>query len=470
MIPLLLLACSPHTAPVQEPHETGVPEDTGEPRENTLRSPAEAEDLDPAEGLVRVALSAGSLRREIWDPTTGRIRVVEGYAFNGQVPGPTIRLQKGDILTVDIENELDQPTTVHWHGLSVPYEMDGVTWTNEGIPAGGSFQAVFTADEVGTFWYHPHHDSDRQVDLGLYGVVIVEDPAEPAADRELVIVLDADAEDPDSESTWEDTQTGVGSDPDLTHGAHGDAGSWLLNGLLAPTVELEVGERVRLRLLNASNSAYAWLDTTGMPVLARDQGLLAEEWLPERLLLAPGDRAELLWLPGPGGEAFQAWPYDRRGGDTQGPVQDLAVVALRGDGRAASMSFPHVFEAPTPDPGHTDVLWTFQGEEHTDTWMINGEQYPDVTIPVLAYGQEAIIEVRNLSATEHPFHLHGMSFEVLSEGGVAPQARLIEDTVNVPIHSAVRLRVLATNRGDWMAHCHILPHAHRGMMTVLRVE
>jgi FtsP/CotA-like multicopper oxidase with cupredoxin domain len=465
----LLLACSPPPGPAIEAEETGLVEtgDTGEARDNSLRSPAEAEDLDPAEGSVRIELSAGALRREIWDPASGRVRVVEGYAYNGQVPGPTIRVQKGDVLTVDIRNELDQPTTVHWHGLSVPYEMDGVTWTDEGIPPGGSFQAVFTANEVGTFWYHPHHDSDRQVDLGLYGVVIVEDPAEPAADRELVIVLDADAEDPDTGSTWEDSATGG---EDLTHGAHGDASTWLLNGLRSPTLELEVGERIRLRLLNASNTAYAWLDTVGMPVLARDQGLLAQEWSPERLLLAPGDRAELLWLPGPGGEAFQAWPYDRRGGDTQGPVQDLALVALRGDGRAASMSFPHVYEAPTPDPGRTDILWTFQGEEHTDTWMINGEQYPEVTIPVLARGQEAIVEVRNLSATEHPFHLHGMSFEVLSEDGVVPEARLIEDTVNVPIHGAVRLRVLALNPGDWMAHCHILPHAHGGMMTVLRVE
>jgi FtsP/CotA-like multicopper oxidase with cupredoxin domain len=102
--------------------------------------------------------------------------------------------------------------------------------------------------------------------------------------------------------------------------------------------------------------------------------------------------------------------------------------------------------------------------------MINGEVFPDITVQSLVLGRFGIVEVRNLSATEHPFHLHGMAFEVLSVDGVPPVYRQMEDTINVDTHQVVRLGVWADNPGDWMAHCHILPHEHEGMMTVLRVE
>ena len=116
------------------------------------------------------------------------------------------------------------------------------------------------------------------------------------------------------------------------------------------------------------------------------------------------------------------------------------------------------------------MRYVFQGDEQTGQWRINGEAFPDVTIETLPEGVPAVIEVRNLSATEHPFHLHGMSFEVLSVDGVPPDQRTIQDTVNIGIRQTLRILVPADNVGDWMAHCHILPHAEGGMMTVLRVE
>ena len=109
------------------------------------------------------------------------------------------------------------------------------------------------------------------------------------------------------------------------------------------------------------------------------------------------------------------------------------------------------------------------GSARTGAWFISGERFPDVTVEELALGADVVVEVRNLSASEHPFHLHGHDFEVLSVDGIPPELRLVEDTINVRVHQRVRLRLLADNPGDWMAHCHILPHADEGMMTVLRV-
>ena len=102
--------------------------------------------------------------------------------------------------------------------------------------------------------------------------------------------------------------------------------------------------------------------------------------------------------------------------------------------------------------------------------MIDGERFPKVTIRSVPLGSEPILELRNLSPTEHTFHLHGLTFEVLSVNGAAPPRYTLEDTLNLKIRDLVRLKVHADNPGDWMAHCHSLPHAEEGMMTVLRVE
>ncbi len=126
--------------------------------------------------------------------------------------------------------------------------------------------------------------------------------------------------------------------------------------------------------------------------------------------------------------------------------------------------------APTPDPTHTDVLYTLTGSDHEGVWLINGQTFSQMTPTTVPLESTRVIEVRNLSRTEHPFHLHGHGFEVLSTDGVPPPHYTFEDTINVKIRQRVRLLLRADNPGDWMAHCHILPHAGSGMMTVLRVE
>ena len=146
-------------------------------------------------------------------------------------------------------------------------------------------------------------------------------------------------------------------------------------------------------------------------------------------------------------------------------------VVVEGTAAApAGLAWPFSGAAPTPDPGTTDVTYVFSGSRETDVWLINGEVFPEVTIAETDLGETIIIEVRNLSPAEHPYHLHGLRFEVLSVNGEPPPYRLVEDTINVSVYGTVRLRVVADNPGDWMSHCHILPHAEGGMMTVLRVR
>jgi FtsP/CotA-like multicopper oxidase with cupredoxin domain len=429
------LAC--HPTPVESDVDTETP-DTDVPI-TAFAEPPIAEDLDPDPTILHVALTLAPLG--------------EGLAFNGTIPGPTLRAHVGDTVVVDIENALSENTTVHWHGMAVPWAADGVTWMQDPIVPGEKRTVTFVAKQAGTFWYHPHFDSGLgQVSKGLFGVVVVEDPADPPVDADAVLVFD---QGPRPE----------GTDPHAERLA-----PFRVNGLDDPIWQLAAGSVVRARMVNASESGYLDLRAAPGTWIGGDQGLFAAPRVPaDGLVLAPGDRAEVVYTIGDSLDVLAA-PYSLHGGTAWGEPQPLFRIETPTSTSAPGLP-PYAFAGtpPTPDTGEAaDITWVFSGDG--EQWFINGEQFPDVTIPELALGTTAIIEIRNLSPTEHPFHLHGMKFEVLSLDGAAPPARDFEDTVNVPIHGILRIKLLADNPGDWMAHCHILPHAHDGMMTVLRVN
>ena len=422
--------------------------------------PADAEDLDPEPGVVRIALRAASQAHSFVDWRSGETWTVEGYAYNEQLPGPTIRAQVGDTVFIELDNALEVPTTIHWHGLDVPFEMDGVTWGSAPIGPGETFVYSFVVDQVGTFWYHPHFDTARQVDHGLYGLFIVEDPAEPAVTREVPLVVD----------DWTEHAL-TSEDPDVVHGAHGEVGRFTVNGQVQPRLEVVGGESLRLRVLNAMNHGYVDLELDGAQRIAGGQGLLGAAAATPRVVVPPGDRAEWVVRPSETDLLLLDHPYTLHGGAGVGdPAPLLDLVVVEPGPAAPALAWDFGGASPSADPGTTDVVYVFQGEPHTNTWRMNGEAFPDITLQRLDLGQDAVIEVRNVSATEHPFHLHGLTLELLSLDGVVPTHRTVVDTLNLPVFSVARFRVVADNPGFWMAHCHILPHAHGGMMSVLEVS
>jgi FtsP/CotA-like multicopper oxidase with cupredoxin domain len=334
--------------------------------------------------------------------------------------------------------------------MSVPWAMDGAAWMQDPVGPGESFRYEFDVTESGTFWYHPHFDSEHQLDLGLYGAIVVEDPAEPAVDAELVAVLDAWGEEQDHDSM------------DL---------AWTVNGLADPVWRPASGGTARVRILDVSNTGYALVTWPAMRQIASDQGLLATVESPLEVLLGPGDRAEFEMPLGPDNVSIMSKSYSLDGGATHEEPIELFDVEPSGDAAApADLAWPVSARPPSEDPPWTDITYVFQGSDETDVWLINGEVYPDVTVESVALGERTTLEVRNASGAEHPFHLHGHAFELLSRNGIPVETFTYEDTVNVPVQGWVRLALDPTNPGEWMAHCHILPHAEGGMMTVLRVE
>ena len=468
MILALLLACAAEPGAAPDGALTGAGDGGGETGAHdtgeayvapAFSSPAEAEDLDDDPSVVRVRLTAApAVHRFQLPPEEGGALVErDGYAYNGQLPGPTIRARLGDTLTVELENALDEPTTLHWHGMHVPFEMDGGTWMLDPVEPGESKSYSFSLDRAGTFWYHPHFNSDAQVDLGLYGLVVVEDPDDPATDDELLMVFD----------DW--SLPGFGeADGEDDHGMDGHVGRWTVNGLVDPVITLTGGETARVRMLNVSNTGYLWLSWPDMRVIGGDQGL-SEAISDEAVLLAPGDRAEAEWLPGSEGFVVEDLGYTANGGAMDMPSDRLLVQVQEPATADPGLDWGLSGDAPTEDPGRTDLLYTLSGDVVTGEWFINGEQWPDVTIEEVALDSTVVIEVRNVSPTEHPFHMHGHALELLSVNGVASAFRTLEDTINVPIYGVIRLLLRADNPGEWMTHCHILPHAEGGMMTVIDV-
>jgi FtsP/CotA-like multicopper oxidase with cupredoxin domain len=406
--------------------------------------PADAEDIDSAATVVHYELTAEQTENGGWL-----------YAYNQQNPGPTLHANLGDTIIVDFTNRLGEPSTIHWHGMHVPFEMDGVAWMGAPIADGATFRYEFVATKSGTFWSHPHFNTNAQVEGGLYGAVLVHDPNEPVVDVDLVLFLD------DVSEPLEHNQA---------HGHGAVARDWNVNGVPNPTFRFEGGTTVRARVINVANAAYAALRWPSMEQIGSDQGLLPAARTPDRVVLSPSDRAEFVWRIGEVGFDVISDSYSLNGGDTvmdEVPMMDVTV-----DSPApvpAGLAWAHSGDRPNVDPPYSDIVYVLAGSDRTGEWLINGERFPEVTIEEVPLGSTQIIEVRNLSPTEHPFHLHGMSFEVLSVDGEVPEYRVIEDSLNIGIRSVVKLRLEATNPGDWMTHCHILPHAEDGMMTVLRV-
>ena len=416
------------------------------------RQPAMAIDLDPDPNVVHVSLVAEPLTYTVGDQT------IQGYGYNGQVPGPTIAAKEGDRVIVDFVNGLDTGTTVHWHGLHVPFEMDGVVWQGAPVAPGESYRYEFVLNQHGTYWYHPHFDTERTLDLGLYGAILVEEADAPDVTEDVILVFDQWSENESKEMV-------------MDHGdVDGAVRTWTVNGAVEPTFVVESGSVVRGRLINVANGAYLRLRWPEMVLIGGDQGRLEAAREVSEVLLAPGDRVEVIWRVGQDGFTMESLPHTMLGGAAYGDAR--AVATIEPQGSTARPSMPDIAFAqrpPSPLPGYTDIVYVLQGNSSNGYWLINGEVFPNVTIQELDLGADAYIEVRNVSSSEHPFHMHGYGFEVVARNGVSPEHRQMEDTINVSLYETVLIRLIADNPGDWMVHCHIQAHQYGGMMTVLRV-
>ncbi|WP_437487463.1 multicopper oxidase family protein [Sorangium sp. So ce1014] len=430
-----------------------------------------AVDLDGRPDVVEVDLTA---RVEELEIVPGKR--TPAWTYDGGLPGPLIRARVGDRVIVNFRNELSAPTTVHWHGVRLLAEMDGAPGHSQAeTPPGGSFTYDFVVLDAGLTWYHPHVDSAVQSGNGLYGPLLVEDPGEPAAlGDELVLVLsditvrdDGALEDPD-----------VGGNLGTLFGREGDL--LLVNGRVNPVIEARAGLRQRWRIVNAARSRYYQLAITDhrFTRIGGDGGLLEHPVETEMILLTPGERADVLVAPrgAPGSTLSVRWvPYDRGYGATFGrPEVEAFRLRLADEPAAEDEPLPEVARAigalDTAGATRVDLKLTLREGPGDLVMGINGVASWEAEPLVAAVGETSVWTVENTMAFDHPFHLHGFFFQVLGEGGEPVRPLEWKDTVNVPVDGGARFVVRYDNRpGMWMFHCHILDHADAGMMGMLNV-
>ena len=243
---------------------------------------------------------------------------------------------------------------------------------------------------------------------------------------------------------------------------------WLINGQETDTFTVSSGAVVG-HLLNASNAGYLKLDWPNMRVIAHDQGYQGRVY--ETHWSGPGDRAEVERLPGNEPILVDNQPFSLNGGESYQPKETLFSLVPLGDAPPAPAP---LWEELEPDDQSaylsksSNFTYVFHGDNRTNTWMLNGQIYPDVTPFEAQNDTTVVIEVRNVSATNHPFHMRH-AFQVIARNGEPVDSRNLHDTIDVAISETLRLKVDLTNPGDWMVHCHILPHAYAGMMTFMMI-
>jgi bilirubin oxidase len=424
-------------------------------------------------GTVEVTISAAATRIALKPGVR-----TEVLAYNGIFPGPTLEVNEGDRVIVHFRNDLAEPTTVHWHGIHLPAGQDGSPF--DPVPAGGRRDYTFTIPRgsAGTYWYHPHlhHKTGYQVAKGLVGAIIVRDPADPLPKSitERLLLLTDNRFRPDGSIDLPDPTSPAGR-IDGENGREGDV--LFVNGQVLPTITIQPGEVQRWRVINASAARVYRLAIPGQTFLhvGSDGGLFEKPVEVSELLLANSERAEILvrGAGAPGSRTtLQTLGYNRyipqtRPKDWNEP-RSLVALSL-GRQRATPVTIPTTLRRIPPlDTAAATVRRTVTFTQG----MINNRHFDMSRVDFTAkLGATEIWTVENLVGMDHPFHLHGLQFQVIERDRKPEPFRSWKDAVNVPRQQTVRFIVrLDDFPGKWMFHCHILSHEDQGMMGILEVK
>lgn len=413
-------------------------------------------------------------------------RVVSTWAYGDTIPGTPLRATAGDRITVAFTNDLPAPTSVHWHGLAIRNDMDGVPGvTTPEVPPGGTFAFDFVVPDPGTHWFHPH--TGLQLDRGLSAPFIIDDPDEPGDyDHEWVLVLDdwTDGVGPSPEQILADLQA-AGANGSMMGGMGGmmmgaDSGDvtyplFLING--RPTNDPDVlaakpGQKVRLRIINAGSDTIFDVALAGHDLtVTHTDGYPVNPVTAPVLRIGMGERYDATVTLADGVFALVAEPVGKDGlaraiiRTGSGAVPNPGYRPSELDGYPLTVDALTVAPGaalPARDPDTVQGL-ALAGSMGPYVWTINGRTY-DQTVPLtIRAGQAGRIRITNHSMMSHPLHVHGHTFQLGPAGGNGPR----KDTVLVPPMGAVAVDIAAINPGTWMIHCHNAYHAEAGMMTRL---
>jgi FtsP/CotA-like multicopper oxidase with cupredoxin domain len=395
-------------------------------------------------------------------------------AYNGQVPGPLLRMHQGQEQTVEVHNLTADPEVVHWHGLFLPAEIDGAM--EEGTPMiapGATARYTFKSDPPGFRWFHTHTFAGKNMTKaqygGQHGFLLIE-PRENVGryDREVFLGL----------HDWGGHF--AGSDDGYMNPIY-DVST--INGKMlgfGEPVRVKSGERLLMHILNSSPTEVHWIALAGhtFHVIALDGNPVLQAQAVPMLRLAPAERVSaVVEMNAPG-----VWVL----GEVRKHVQAAGMgIVIEYAGAAGNPVWTQpedlvwnyrqfAAQGETKQPGdeviRIDLAFDskFQGHGNEELWRINGKTYPKTDEPILKKGQRYRLVLKNLSADDHPLHLHRHTFEVRQEHGTSEMHGLRKDVVLVSAKSTTEVEFVADNPGRTLFHCHQQDHMDRGFMMVFR--
>lgn len=406
-------------------------------------------------------------------------RDVLTYGTDGMPP--VLRMRQGEPFAARLINGMEEPTTIHWHGMRIPNGMDGVPFlTQPYVYTGETFDYAFTPPDAGTFWYHPHCNTLIQMGHGMTGVIVVDNPRDPTFDADIVVNL----------RDWR-----LGGDGQFIaqykprdaarSGTYGTVRS--ANWQVEPQYDAPTGGLVRLRLAITDVTRIFSFKVEGAEamVIAIDGNPVPKRFALDVLQLGPGQRLELA-IRMPDSEGAMVTLEDIHGTNpkTLAKLRAVGASLKRNIGDLAPLEPNPVRQADLGSAEHIPIILSATAEDTAKDsicgslgysfWAINKVPWPgdtpDPTAPLaeLKLGKSYVLDMENLTPHSHPIHLHGMSFTVLSSstGDVPP---FVSDTYLVQPNEKVQLGFVADNLGDWLLHCHIIEHQKTGMTSYMRV-
>lgn len=439
----------------------------------------------PACSLSRSTNKQGQYIYDITaEPSTAEL--VPGFntevlAFNGRIPAPIIRCRQGEKVTINFINKLSEPTTIHWHGLRIPIEMDGVPFLSQApIMPGETFTYEFIPPDAGTFWYHPHMNSVKQLGMGLVGLIIVEEAEPVQFDEEHEVVLKHWHL--DKQGQWKNLML-----PRLS-ARMGTPGEWSsVNGIHAPLYTLKQNATTRLRIANVDNTITYPIAIEGTEawVIAIDGNPVKTPYRLTQHKIGPGMRLDIGLIAPKAGERVYVRQMKGRF-----PFSLCEFEVVESD-LPSNNKLPLLPLNPVPDldlenAEQIDYVFEWEGaitpvdksgKAIPKFWLMNKRAWEGMSIDnipaplsTLELGKTYIFNLKNVTQYHHPIHLHGHTFTVLELDGKKLDEPFHTDTVLLGKNGSAKAAFVANNPGRWMYHCHVIEHMKTGLMGYIEVK
>lgn len=414
-------------------------------------------------------------------------------AFNGAVPGNVLRVTHGQRVRVLFRNRTGKPSTIHWHGMILPNAMDGVeNVTQAPVPNGGSFTYEFTPNPPGTRWYHDHIAPGAM--SGLFGMFIVEDPGDERADAEFALVFHDVPRMKTVAAAMQGTSSAPMTDPigspemqqmrmsdtmgdEVAYQAH------CVNGKAYPQTKplvVKVGDRVRLRVLNANPTQTRYVRLAGhrLRVTHADGNLLPSPVEVDALRIGVGERYDAWFeVTRPGAWLLQGLSSDPLAFEQAVVVHTAGMENAAPQGNPQSLAGVEYFtyenaggtaRSSQGAPASQNVSFVLGGGERgSPQWTINGKTWPDTPKIHARRGERIAVRFTNKSEMDHPMHLHGHVFNLTEVNGTFLARPIPKDTALVSAHGGTLTMDFAATSppGRWLLHCHNDIHMMDGMVT-----